>query len=170
VAANFKVREEFMYRTILCAAAGAAIFAMPAKADETVKWRHVQHTASAQTLEVGDLNGHTIGLFRLPGIAFFPDGSTGKTVVIGTNDTLAGPGSDGSTASGYYTLIFNDGSALWFKYTGTVKSGVISGTGTVIGGQGRYAGAKGDGTWEGPTASPGPDAIQYIDNVYNIKK
>jgi hypothetical protein len=115
---------------IILACAIAAIFAMPAKADETVKWRHVQHTASVQTLQVGDVNGHILGLFRLPGIAFFPDGSTGKTVVIGTNDSVAG--SDGSMANGYYTLIFNDGSALWFKYTGTVKSGVISGTGIVI--------------------------------------
>jgi hypothetical protein len=72
----------------------AAIFAMPAKADETVKWRHVQHTASVQTLQVGDVNGHILGLFRLPGIAFFPDRSTGKTVVIGTSDSV--PGSDGS--------------------------------------------------------------------------
>jgi hypothetical protein len=156
-----------MYRTILCAAAGAVIFAMPAKADETLKWRHVQHTTSVQTLQVGDVNGHSLNLFRLVGIAFFPDSSTGKTLVVGTSDVLGG-----SAVNGYYTLNFDDGSALWFKYTGAVKSGekLIKGTGTVIGGQGRYAGATGDGTFEGPTVQPGPDAIQYIDNVYNIKK
>jgi hypothetical protein len=161
-----------MKRTLF-ALAFAGIFSLPAKADETVKWRHVQHTASVQTLQVGDINGHTLNLFRLPGIAFFPDGSTGKTVVVGTSDVLAGAGSSGTTVNGYYTLNFDDGSALWFKYTGTVKSGakpVVSGTGIVIGGQGRYAGATGNGTFEGPTVSPGPDAIQYIDNVYNIKK
>jgi hypothetical protein len=36
----------------------AAIFAMPAKADETLKFRNVQHVASAQTQQVGDVNGH----------------------------------------------------------------------------------------------------------------
>jgi hypothetical protein len=30
-----------------------------------------------QTQQVGDVNGHILGLARIPGIAFFPDGSTG---------------------------------------------------------------------------------------------
>ena len=34
----------------------AAIFTMPAKADETLKWRQVQHVASNQTQQVGDAN------------------------------------------------------------------------------------------------------------------
>jgi hypothetical protein len=45
-----------MYRILMCAAAGAAIVVMPAKADETLKWRHVHHAASNQSLEVGDVN------------------------------------------------------------------------------------------------------------------
>jgi hypothetical protein len=88
----------------------AAIFAMPAKADETLKWRHVQHTTSVQTLQVGDVNGYTLNLFRLVGIAFFPDGSTGKTLVVGTSDVIAG-----SAVNGYYILNFDDGSALWLN-------------------------------------------------------
>jgi hypothetical protein len=44
------------------------------------------------------------------------------------------------------------------------------GTFTVIGGKGRYEGAKGDGTWEGDGTRSGPAAISYIDNVVNIKK
>jgi hypothetical protein len=55
-------------------------------ADETLKWRHVQHAASVQTLQVGDHNGHALTLYRTPGIAFLPDGSTAATVVIGTSD------------------------------------------------------------------------------------
>ena len=44
------------------------------------------------------------------------------------------------------------------------------GTFTVIGGKGRYEGAKGDGTWEGDGTRSGPAAIIYIDNVVNVKK
>jgi hypothetical protein len=41
-----------MYRILMCAAL-AGILSVPAKADETVKWRHVHHGASNHTLEVG---------------------------------------------------------------------------------------------------------------------
>jgi hypothetical protein len=163
-----------MYRTILCAAAaGVVIFTLPARADETLKWRHVHYTASLQSLEVGDAANHNLYLFRLPGIAFFPDGSTGTTVVLGTSDTI----NDAATVNGYYTLQFNDGSELWLKYTGTGAANKVKGIATVIGGKGRYAEAKGDGTFEG-ARQPTParagnfaaESLQYIDNVINIKK
>jgi hypothetical protein len=100
----------------------------------------------------------------LPGIAFFSDGSTGSTLVVGTSDAVGG----GSTINRYYTVNFKDGSAVWLKYTGIGNPSVLKGTATVIGGKGRYAGAKGDGTWEGEPA--GAEGIGYIDNVINIKK
>ena len=77
-----------------------------AAAVETLKWRHVQHAASIQTRQVGDVDGHTLSLYRLPGLASFADGSTGTTMVIGTNDSVNGSG----PASGYLILTFNDGS------------------------------------------------------------
>jgi hypothetical protein len=148
----------------------AAIFAMPAKADETLKWRHVQHLVSSQVQEIGDVNSHTLNIYRLLGIAFFPDGSTGTSLSVGVSDTVNGIG----TVNGYYTINFGDDSELWLKYTGTRKFGnpkvAQKGTATVIGGKGRYAGATGDGTWEGEAIPAGPEVIAYIDNVINIKK
>jgi hypothetical protein len=83
------------------------------------------------------------------------------------------PGS-GSTGSGYYTITFADGSELWLTYTGGNKviagKTVGKGTAIVIGGKGRYAGAKGEGTYEGEAIGGAPDGIGYIDNVINIKK
>jgi hypothetical protein len=161
-----------MYRTILCAAAGAVSFAMPAKADETLKWRQVQHVTSNQNQPVGDVDGHLLGVIRLPGIVFFPDGSTGTSLVIGTYDVVA----TGGPINGYYTVNFSDGSALWMKYTGTTiysPKNQQKGTAIVIGGKGKYAGATGDGTWEGVTtqaAATSDGAIQYVDSVINIKK
>jgi len=147
--------------------AGAMI---TARADEILKFRHVQHSASFQSQNVGDANGHSLSLYQLPGIAFFPDGSTGSTTVIGVSDVTNGSG----TLNGYYTVNFSDGSALWLKYSGTVAAvGTKSprrGTATVLGGKGRYEGAKGDGTWEGDGTQVGAAAISYIDNVINIKK
>ena len=48
----------------------AAIFTIPAKADETLKFRAVQHATSVQTMKV-DANGHTMGLVRTVGMVFF---------------------------------------------------------------------------------------------------
>src|SRR5215471_12934040 len=100
----------------------------------------------------------------------FPDGSTGRTMVIGTSDLTNGSG----TNSGYDTLTLSDGSAFFMKYSGTnhVEGTKSSrrGTFTVIGGKGRHEGAKGDGTWEGDGSRSGPAAIIYIDNVINLKK
>jgi len=128
------------------------MFAMPAKADEVVKWRHVHHAASNQSQQVG--NGHILGVVRLPGIAFFSDGSIGTSLVIGTYDAVPGTG---STGGGYYSVTFADGSELWLTYTGEQKvippgRTVGKGTAIVIGGKGRYAEAKGEGTFETETS------------------
>jgi hypothetical protein len=157
-------------RSIFLATAVLGVIATSACADETLKWRQVQHATSFQSQQVGDVNGHSLGLYRLAGIAFFPDGSTGTTVVIGTNDAVNGSG----PVNGYSTVSFSDGSELMVKYTGAIKVDATKvprkGTFIVIGGKGRYAGAKGDGTWEGDGSPPGSDQITYIDNVLNIKK
>jgi hypothetical protein len=158
-------------KSVLLATSVLTVIGTNAFADETLKWRHVQHTASIQTLQVGDVNGHALNIYHLPGMAFFPDGSTGTTFVFGTSDVVNGSG----PVNGYMNLKFNDGSELWTKYTGTVKVDgnhvPRKGTFTVIGGKGRYAEAQGDGTWEGDGAQvSGTDAVNYIDSVINIKK
>ena len=91
-------------------------------------------------------------------------------MVIGTSDLTNGSG----TNSGYAILTLSDGSALFMRYSGTNHvEGTKSprrGTFTVVGGKGRYEGAKGDGIWEGDGTRSGPTAITYIDNVINLKK
>jgi hypothetical protein len=67
-------------RSTSLALAMLSIISTSAIADETLKWRQVQHVASMQILQVGD--GHTLSLYRLPGIVFFPDGSTGTSQVF----------------------------------------------------------------------------------------
>jgi hypothetical protein len=159
-------------RSTSFAIAMLSIISTSASADETLKWRHVQHTASLQTMQVGDVNGHTLNIYRLPGIAFFSDGTTGGFQAFGASDTINGSG----PVNGYIVLTLNDGSEIWARYAGEVKVEgnrvPRKGTFSVIGGKGRYAGAKGDGTWEGDGAlvTAGTDAVSYVDGVLNIKK
>jgi hypothetical protein len=57
----------------------AAIFAMPVKADETLKFRSIYHATSVQSQDVGDVDGHTLSVVRISGLASFPDGSVAPT-------------------------------------------------------------------------------------------
>jgi hypothetical protein len=156
-------------KQLLLAAALCSISAT-AFADEVVKWRHVQHTAAFQAQNIDDTKGHQLALYRLPGLAMFSDGTIGSTMVVGAADNINGSGS----VNGYNTVTLSDGSVVYLKYTGTVQvtgsNTLRKGTFTVTGGTGRYAGAKGEGTWEGNGASICPDATSYVDCVVTIKK
>jgi hypothetical protein len=160
----------------------SAVFAMPAKADETLKFRIVQYVASQQFQPVGDVNGHIQGFGRYIGIASFPDGSTARTTAWNTYDGVAGTG-NGGTSNGYQSIVFDDGSELWIKYAGPYKvvnqtPDVTRVTGnttfTITGGKGRYAGAKGDGTSQNDQTRLGPgvpgETLAVTDVVMNIKK
>jgi hypothetical protein len=166
---------------IIIACALAGVLAVPAKADETLKYRKIQYTASQQAQPVGDVPGHFQSFARLSGVATFPDGSTAKTLVLITADGLVGAG-NGGTAVGYENIIFSDGSELWLKVTGSYKITTqtetaqhLTGSGTfiVISGKGRYEGAKGDGTYEGFQDRIGRvpgETLGVIDIVLNVKK
>ncbi len=88
-----------------------------ARADEVLKFRLVMQAASLQTQEVGDVDGHVLGLIRYSGLASFPDGSVGTSNLTATIDYIKGAG----TYFTYNNLTLKDGSALWFKGTGPAK-------------------------------------------------
>ena len=71
----------------------------------------------------------------------------------------------------YVNLTFGDGSVLWYKSTGSTKPDGTTGSVSVMGGKGRFEGAKGDGSVSGARVGPpGADANVYFDLVINIKK
>ena len=142
-----------------------------AQADETLKFRAIVHATSVQSQDVGDVDGHTMSVGRFAGIASFPDGAVGTRYFIFVTDYIKGSG----TFSTHNNLTLNDGSVLWYKGTGTTTTdGTTSrfqGTVTVLGGTGKYEGAKGDGTITGvrvPGLATGVD--RYDDLVINVKK
>jgi hypothetical protein len=149
----------------------ASCAASNARADEMVKFRAIMHATSVQTQEVGDADGHLSGLGRFSGLASFPDGSIGTTYFIASTDYTKGAG----TFSVYQNLTLNDGSVLWFKNTGTATvegtTTLFKGTVTVLGGKGKFEGAKGDGTITGARLVPlATGADLYNDFVINVKK
>jgi hypothetical protein len=142
-----------------------------ARADEVVKFRYVGHATSIQSQEVGDVDNHVLILARWSGIALLPDESAGNLYWTVLSDYTKGVGS----FSSYVNLTFKDGSVLWYKATGTGKpEGATSqflGSVSVLGGKGRFDGAKGDGTLSGARIGP-PEtgSNQYGELVINVKK
>ena len=160
-----------MLRTLIIGAVSALTLSTAARADETVKFRSILHATSVQSQDVGDVDGHTMSLSRYSGLTSFPDGTTGTGYFVATTDYTKGAG----TFSVYNNLTLSDGSVLWYKGTGTTTTdGTTSrfqGTVTVLGGKGKYEGAKGDGTLTGARTVPlALGADLYNDLVINIKK
>ena len=156
-----------MHRVLICAAAGA-LFISAAKADEVLKFRIVGHANSVQTQDVGDVDGHALVLARLSGLASFSDGSVATVYWTVQADYIknAGP------ALAYVNVTFQDGSVLWYKAPVSAKSdSTNAGSVSVMGGKGRFEGAKGDGTVSGAAVGARETGVNvYFDVVINIKK
>ncbi len=141
------------------------------KADEVLKFRYVGHATSVQSQEVGDVDGHVLILSRWSGLASFPDGSVGTVYWTVTSDFIKGEGSN----LAYVNLTLKDGSVLWYKVPSSAKpdgtTTLFTGSVSVLGGKGRFEGARGDGTISGARVGPSQTgADQYGDLVINVKK
>jgi hypothetical protein len=155
------------------AAAGLIGFcaAATARADETLKFRQFMHATSAQSLDVGDVDGHAMSLVRFTGLVSLPDGSVGTAYFTAATDYTKGAG----PFSVYQNLTLDDGSVLWYKMAGTATvdgaKTLFVGTITVLGGKGRFEGAKGEGTVTGTRLNPlVVGAVLYLDCTITIKK
>ena len=162
-----------MKRMIICAAA-SAFFVNTASADETLKYRSVYYTTSFQSQPIPDADGHLMGIVHAAGIASFPDGSVAADNFTTFVDYTKG---SGPIVLSYGDVTFSDGSVLFIKSLGaTITEGsqsTFKGTITIIGGKGRFAGAKGDGTFAGArvqATQPGAGAQLYNDFILNVKK
>jgi hypothetical protein len=164
-----------MYRRSMLTLSTAALLSLGAlsnaQADETLKFRAIMHATSVQSQDVGDADGHALGVARFSGLASFPDGTVGTTYFTAATDYTKGAG----TFSVYQNLVLKDGSVLWFKNAGTATiegtTTLFKGTVTVLGGKGRFEGAKGDGAITGARLTPlAAGAELYNDLVINVKK
>jgi hypothetical protein len=162
--------RRIMLHTLMIGAV-SALTLTAAAADETVTFSSILHATFVESQDVGDVDGHAMSLTRYSGLTRFSDGTTGLCYFVATTDYTNGAG----TFLVYNTVTTSDGSVVWYKATGTTTiDGTTSrfqGTVAVLGGKGKYEGAKGDGTLTG--ARPVPLAVGadlYNDLVINIKK
>jgi hypothetical protein len=161
-----KMKKLLMVAAALCAIPAAAF------ADETLKFRSVYHVTSVQSQDVGDIDGHTMSLARASGLASLPDGSVATDNFTATTDYVKGTG----PFFLHGIITFSDGSALFYQSNGSVTvEGAKTdnkGTITILGGRGRFQGAKGDGSFAGQRlqAQLAGGAEIYSDFVINIKK
>jgi hypothetical protein len=163
--------EPIMRKAITVLLAALALLgpaAMRSAQAEDLEFRAVVHVTSAQSQDVGDVDGHVLSLVRASGIASFQDGSTATTNLVAQTDYVKGNG----TNAGYINLTFDDGSVLWYQAAGTAtvdgNRTIFKGMITVIGGKGRFAGAKGDGGYNGARLGTGPDL--FLDQMISVKK
>jgi len=149
-----------------------------ARADEVLRFRMFVHGTSIQTQEVGDVDGHVLAVGRFSGQAAFSDGSVGTATLNFTSEYgehVKGVG----TFHTYFSVTPSKDSTLWIKVDGT---GRPEGTTTVfpeapaivVGGTGRFEGAKGDGKFVGgvrltPIAT-GAQPELWNEFVINVKK
>jgi uncharacterized protein (TIGR02246 family) len=162
--------QRILATSLLVLAAIAFSPAAPAWADEPLKFRLIVHATAAQSQDVGDIEGHTMSVGRLSGLATFPDGSVGTANATVTSDYIKGRG----TFSAYFNLTTSDGSTITWKGSG---EGIPNGKATifpefpisVLNGTGRFEGAKGEGSQKAERLTPlAAGADLYADVVLNV--
>jgi len=132
------------------------VFLVPiTQAADEHAYRAVYHRQKGETMEVGDVPGHVMGVSETTGLIFITRGpGSGE---IGTRksstyfDVVKGKG----TTTGYYVYTFADGSTMVTRAIGTITPGdggkrtTYEGTYEITGGTGKFAGMKGKGTYKG---------------------
>ncbi|MGH6896335.1 MAG: hypothetical protein ACREJ5_07290 [Geminicoccaceae bacterium] len=145
------------------AAAGVAMASL-AQAQDLGTSRRVQGTAEITTVEVGDVPGHVVGVVEFKGLTFFADGEIATHSNPATFDLTNGSG----LHQGYVIHYFDDGSTSIERYQGEAQSSadgkrtIVKGAFQCIGGTGRFAGLKGEGTYRGERLG----ALRTDDYVY----
>ena len=143
---------------------------MTQAADE-VAARVVYNNQKTESMEVGDVPGHFVGVIDQPGLIFFTKGPFSGE--IGTRkgttyfDTVKGKG----TATSYLVYTFQDGSTQSLKAISTStsvdggKKLIFEGTYEITGGTGRFEGLKGKGTFKGERIGPPQPGFSYLDSM-----
>lgn len=142
-------------------------------ADEKITGRVTAHFTKMETMEVGDVPGHILGIAQQAGLMFYSTGQVAKKSATFHFDFMKGKG----PFVDYSIYTDPDGSIRFIKAVGTAgptedgKKFVIEGTFECIGGTGRYVDDKGTGTFRGERVGDmktGGDA--YYDFSMNCKK
>ena len=134
----------------------------------TMKFRIVMFHTKAEIIDVGDVEGHIIGVVDSSGLASFDTGEVAVVAQKGYFDYTKGTG----IHKGYFRLTFEDGSTIDYKFEGTTRpdpkgeGSLLEGTSEIYGGSGRYASIQGKGTHTGKrVVALGAGAQVYFDFI-----
>ena len=133
---------------VLVIALGLPAFAAQA-GEVTQKGRDVFVCTDEKYIEVGDVPDHWVGVYKCEGISSTEGGEAGTFEIWGTGDYIAGLGPE----QGYYTIIYDDGSAVHGKFEDILtpeeggKTSTCKGTYQITSGTDRLAGIKGSGSY-----------------------
>ena len=136
-------------------------------AGDKMKWHGGSINVKWEQIEVGDEEGHVIGLSQNRTIFFNETtGEKSASVSIGLMDI--NPKTGKIFGHGYGISTFKDGSKTFRSWEGkAVGKGHWQGTWTVIKGTGKYEGATGGGTWDSYSLAPQHSYIE-VEGEYKV--
>jgi hypothetical protein len=141
-------------KKILLASIALATIGTSAMADETMKLHAVLHGVNIQSIPIGDVEGHQLAISKFAGLATLADGTIFK---INFTSTADGNPAQKAHFKYYYQLSSDEGS-IWLVGDANVERKgdkyPLGGSFTIASGTGKYANAKGEGTFTGTRVSP----------------
>ncbi|MCF8033920.1 MAG: hypothetical protein K9K66_16695 [Desulfarculaceae bacterium] len=166
---------------ILFAAALLLCLAVPALAGQKLAWREVSHLTQVNKIAAPDAKDHLIGVYQHQGVCLFSGGQQAAYDNVGAFDVYDHDGGE-RLHQGYGKVLFSDGSFILFKTQGQeyFEKGNdlprVKGTGSFLGGTGRYQGIQGTLSFSGGYVSglkdddTGGDAVLDYTAEYTLAK
>ena len=109
---------------------------------ETLNYKTYTYVTKAESVPVGDVDGHTMNLYIRRAFIVFENGEVATQISVITSDWIKGSG----PGLQYNTMTFSDGSTIIMKVQ-TIRTPTSSKlTREIIKGTGRFEGIRGTGT------------------------
>jgi hypothetical protein len=132
---------------------------VPSATAETLKCRTAGHNRIQESVPVGDVEGHYVGVNVRIGMAFCDNGDVANFTVLASSDVTEGKGGE---AQGYNLWSFPDGATMLAKFHQTMgppsderfAMDTPQATGEILSGTGRFAGIKGSLSFTGKGLKP----------------
>jgi hypothetical protein len=130
--------------------------------DVVITGTNFHHGVKWQSVDVGDVKGHVLGVHENKGVSVYATGERVELIVRGTVNWTTGTG----PLHGYDIRKFPDGSILTLEYTGEMKSATPEktfGEGKYVSckGTGRFENVRCEGTWKGGRQGDSLSVIEW---------
>ena len=131
-------------------------------AGEKMNWQGTSVTTEAKQIEIGDVEGHVLMLYKAKQIYMLPDGE--KRTGVAVNTLEMNPKMNHFTVSGVGWVVDKDGDKVMRVHEGKpVGKDHWRGTYSYTGGTGKFKGITGGGTWD--SYSMGEGQPSYLEIV-----